>query len=108
MKKHQNRFLFSAKEADYYISKLSKAEFDRIEVESKLLILNLLLTSKQVRHYELYKRNYSLVHCKSQPIVFKIESVIRDIECRINTIHYYSFNLYSIIDWIRAHTIRKK
>jgi len=104
MKKHQNRFLFSKEEADFYISRLNKSEFTRMEYESKLLILNLLLHSKQVQHYQLYKRNYILVFCKSLPIVYMIHSVINHIKDN-NRNDYYSLDL--IIDWIRAHTIRK-
>jgi hypothetical protein len=107
MKKHQNRFLFSREEADYYISRLNKEEFTRTEYESKLLILNLLLHSKQVQHYRCYKRNYNLVFCKSSPIVYNIHCVIDHIK-ENNRNDYYSLDLYAIIDWIRAHTIRKR
>lgn len=107
MKKHQNRFLFSREEADYYISRLSKSEFIRMEYESKLLILNLLLHSKQVQHYQCYKRNYNLIFCKSLPIVYRIHSVIDHLKDN-NGDYYYNHDLYDIIDWIRAHTIRKR
>lgn len=105
MKKHQNRFLFSKEEADYYISQLNKSGFNSTDYESKLLILNLLLTSKQVRHYGQYKRNFNLVYCKSQPIVFRIKYAIDEI--KFNSGHY-SVDLFNIVDWIRVHTIRKK
>ena len=58
MKKHQNRFLFTREEAEYYISELNKIRLNKIEDdESKLLILGCLLQSKTIRHYQYFKKN---------------------------------------------------
>lgn len=111
-KKHQKRFLFTLKEANYYYEKIQEISSGKIkDDESKLLILNCLLESKVVQHYRLYKRNFNLVQCRSLPIQQYINDLIYLVRGEYTGGvygNYMSMCCFYIRDWIKTHTIYKK